>query len=68
MGQSHVYPRFGPTMEWDTAAGHAIVLAAGGVVTTVDGAPLAYGKHETGYRNPHFIASAGPDARFYSSG
>lgn len=53
-GAADVYPRFGPTMEWDTAAGHAVLLAAGGQVTTMEGAPLAYGK--PGFRNPHFVA------------
>ena len=53
-GTADLYPRFGPTMEWDTAAGHAVLLAAGGGVTTLDGAPLGYGK--PGFRNPHFIA------------
>ncbi|MGE5505912.1 MAG: 3'(2'),5'-bisphosphate nucleotidase CysQ [Actinomycetota bacterium] len=52
-GVADVYPRFGPTMEWDTAAGDAVVRAAGGLVTTVDGAALTYGK--AGYRNPDFI-------------
>jgi 3'(2'), 5'-bisphosphate nucleotidase len=51
-------PRFGRTMEWDTAAGHAVLLAAGGRVMTVDGAELAYGKRARGYDNPGFIASA----------
>jgi 3'(2'), 5'-bisphosphate nucleotidase len=55
-GEADVYPRFGPTMEWDTAAGHAVVLAAGGVVRETDGRPLRYGK--PGFRNPSFIASA----------
>ncbi len=36
-GEADVYPRFGPTMEWDTAAGHAVLLAAGGAVTSADG-------------------------------
>lgn len=53
-GQADLYPRFGRTMEWDTAAGHAVLLAAGGTVNTVDGAPLAYGK--PGFENPYFIA------------
>ncbi|WP_374653962.1 3'(2'),5'-bisphosphate nucleotidase CysQ [Dongia sp.] len=53
-GMADLYPRFGPTMEWDTAAGHAVLLAAGGSVATLDGVPLAYGK--PGFRNPHFIA------------
>lgn len=57
-GEADVYPRFGPTSEWDTAAGHAILAAAGGVVTCSDGGPLFYGKHETGFVNPPFIAAA----------
>lgn len=52
-GSADLYPRFGPTMEWDTAAGHAVVEAAGGSVTTLDGAPLRYGK--PGFRNPEFL-------------
>ena len=52
-GKADIYPRFGPTCEWDTAAGHAIVLAAGGTVETFDGAPLAYGK--PGFLNPGFV-------------
>ena len=57
-GEADLYPRFGRTMEWDTAAGQAVLLAAGGRVMTVDGAPLAYGKRHRGYDNPGFIASA----------
>lgn len=53
-GVADLYPRFGTTMEWDTAAGHAVLAAAGGSVSTIDGAPLTYGK--PGFRNPHFIA------------
>lgn len=53
-GEADFYPRFGPTMEWDTAAGHAVLAAAGGRVDTVDGSPLLYGK--PGFRNPSFIA------------
>jgi len=53
-GEADLYPRFGPTMEWDTAAGHAVLLAAGGSVETHDGAPLGYGK--SGFANPGFIA------------
>lgn len=52
-----VYPRFGPTMEWDTAAGHAVLRAAGGRVSAVGGAPLLYAK--PGFRNPGFIAEGG---------
>jgi 3'(2'), 5'-bisphosphate nucleotidase len=54
-GTADLYPRFGRTMEWDTAAGHAVLLAAGGSVTRADdGSPLGYGK--PGFENPHFIA------------
>ncbi|MFN7054877.1 3'(2'),5'-bisphosphate nucleotidase CysQ [Hyphomonas sp.] len=54
-GEADLYPRHGRTMEWDTAAGQAIVEAAGGRVLTLDGAPLLYGKRERGYDNPHFV-------------
>lgn len=53
-GEADVYPRFGPTMEWDTGAGDAVLRAAGGLVETVDGAPYPYGKAD--YRNGAFIA------------
>lgn len=53
-GEADLYPRFGPTMEWDTAAGHAVLSAAGGFVEEISGRPLDYGK--SGYRNPFFIA------------
>ena len=56
-GEADVYPRFGPTMEWDTAAGDAILRAAGGIVSTPDGEDFVYGKD--GYRNGAFIACAG---------
>ena len=56
--EADLYPRFGRTMEWDTAAGHAVLLAAGGRVMTVDGPALSYGKRARGYDNPGFIASA----------
>jgi 3'(2'), 5'-bisphosphate nucleotidase len=55
-GEADLYPRFGRTMEWDTAAGHAVLSAAGGRVRTLDGAELGYGKH--GFENPHFIAAS----------
>jgi 3'(2'), 5'-bisphosphate nucleotidase len=55
-GVADVYPRFGPTMEWDVAAGHAVLLAAGGQVVLPDGAPFLYGKADTGYRNTGFVA------------
>ena len=53
-GLADLYPRFGRTMEWDTAAGHAVLAAAGGQVVTVAGEALCYGK--TGFANPNFIA------------
>lgn len=53
-GEADLYPRFGPCSEWDTAAGQAILEAAGGSVTTLDGTPLLYGK--PGFENPAFIA------------
>jgi 3'(2'), 5'-bisphosphate nucleotidase len=59
-GDADIYPRLGPTMEWDTAAGHAVLLAAGGAVTTLDGAPLRYGNTATGLRNPNFVAWGTP--------
>ena len=55
-GEADIYPRLGPTMEWDTAAGHAVLAAAGGSVTAPDGAPFTYGKAANGFRNPHFVA------------
>ena len=56
-GEADLYPRLGRTMEWDTAAGHAVLVGAGGkVVRFDDHKPLAYGK--TGYANPFFIAHA----------
>jgi 3'(2'), 5'-bisphosphate nucleotidase len=53
-GRADVYPRFGRTMEWDTAAGHAVLRAAGGEVCTLDGRALRYGK--PGFENPAFVA------------
>lgn len=55
-GSADLYPRFAPTMEWDTAAGHAILLAAGGIVLTPNGGPFVYGKRDSNYLNSHFIA------------
>jgi len=57
-GSADLYPRLGPTMEWDTAAGQAIVEAAGGTVLKKDGTPLTYGKKD--FRNPHFIVRGLP--------
>jgi 3'(2'), 5'-bisphosphate nucleotidase len=58
-GAADVYPRLGPTSEWDTAAAHAVLLAAGGTLRALDGAPLAYNTRET-LLNPFFVAF-GPD-------
>lgn len=55
-GKADIYPRFGPTMEWDTAAGHAVLLAAGGTLVDQNGAPFTYGKFTQNYRNSGFIA------------
>lgn len=55
-GEGDLYPRLGPTCEWDTAAAHAVLTAAGGSVTTLEGAPLAYGKAGARFLNPHFVA------------
>jgi 3'(2'), 5'-bisphosphate nucleotidase len=55
-GEADLYPRLGRTMEWDIAAGHAVLRAAGGEVTRIDdGRPLRYGK--PGFDNPHFVAA-----------
>jgi len=53
-GAADLYPRMGPTMEWDTAAGHAVLEAAGGRMTRLDGTPFRYGK--PGFLNPGFLA------------
>jgi 3'(2'), 5'-bisphosphate nucleotidase len=58
-GAADVYPRFGPTMEWDIAAGHAVLAAAGGSVVTPDGSPVRYGKSAAQFRNGPFIAWGG---------
>ena len=58
-GEADLYPRFGRTMEWDTAAGDAILSAAGGTVVTLDGKRLKYGKvvqDDASFANPFFIA------------
>ncbi len=58
-GVADIYPRFGPTCEWDTAAGHAILAAVGGTVSTLDGNELTYGKPD--FLNPGFIARGAPE-------
>jgi 3'(2'), 5'-bisphosphate nucleotidase len=57
-GDAQLYPRFTPTCEWDTAAGQAVLEAAGGAVLTLDGRPMRYGKGELGFLNPYFVAAA----------
>ncbi|HEV7253803.1 MAG TPA: 3'(2'),5'-bisphosphate nucleotidase CysQ [Mesorhizobium sp.] len=65
-GEADIYPRFGRTMEWDTAAGDAVLRAAGGVTLGLDGKPLRYGKRPpltgTDYENPSFVAAGAEDA------
>jgi 3'(2'), 5'-bisphosphate nucleotidase len=55
-GDGDIYPRLAPTMEWDTAAGQAVLTAAGGCVIGRDGSPLRYGKADAGFRNNGFVA------------
>ncbi len=61
-GTADIYPRHGPTMEWDIAAAHAVLAAAGGSVTQPDGAPFLYGKADQGFRNGWFVARGGKPA------
>lgn len=63
-GVADIYPRLGRTMEWDTAAGHAVLRFAGGQVKNIDGADLGYEK--PGFENPHFIA-AGSDLGLFDN-
>ncbi len=60
-GAADVYPRLAPTHQWDVAAGHAIVAAAGGIVTTPERRPLSY-RPADGLRVPGFIAWGDPSA------
>jgi 3'(2'), 5'-bisphosphate nucleotidase len=55
-GKADLYPRFGPSHEWDVAAGHAVLLGAGGLVTDMSGRPLSYGQGTSGFANPDFVA------------
>ena len=64
-GLADIYPRLSPQSEWDLAAGHAVLAAAGGLVTTPDGNPLLYGAHP-GLRVPGFIAWGDPALRHLS--
>ncbi|SDD93787.1 3'(2'),5'-bisphosphate nucleotidase CysQ [Kordiimonas lacus] len=59
-GEADLYPRLGPTCEWDTAAAHAVLLAAGGSVEVAGGTPLTYGKDLTTFLNPWFLCKADP--------
>ena len=52
-GKADIYPRASPTSEWDTAAGHAVLLAAGGLVDGPNGSPLTYGKPD--FKNPDIL-------------
>jgi 3'(2'), 5'-bisphosphate nucleotidase len=58
-GEADIYPRHGRTMEWDTAAGHAVLLAAGGSVKQLDGSAFVYGKSAEEFANPFFVARGG---------
>ena len=64
-GKADFYPRLGPTSEWDTAAAHAVVAAAGGRVVTLDGQPLRYNCKES-LLNPEFLVIADPDRDWLS--
>lgn len=57
-GKADLYPRFGPTCEWDTAAAEAILRSAGGMLTDDQGKPLQYGGAHPKWLNPHFVASS----------
>jgi sulfate adenylyltransferase subunit 2/3'(2'), 5'-bisphosphate nucleotidase len=59
-GEADIYPRLGRTMQWDTAAGDAVLRAAGGRVETLEGQPLLYGKTGSDFANPHFVAFGFP--------
>lgn len=58
-GKADIYPRIGLTSEWDTAAGDAILRAAGGCIVDMNGTPLHYGHPERKFINPEFVASSG---------
>jgi 3'(2'), 5'-bisphosphate nucleotidase len=61
-GEADIYPRLAPTSEWDIAAGHAVVTAAGGTITDAHGAALQFGKSRAGFIVPEFIAWGDPSA------
>lgn len=56
-GRADLYPRFGPTSEWDTAAGDAVLTAAGGTMVTLDRQPFLYAKQDSAFLNPGFYAA-----------
>ena len=60
-GKAQLYPRFTPTSEWDTAAGQAVLEAAGGVVLNLDGTPLSCGHPDRKFLNGFFVAAASAD-------
>lgn len=62
-GAADLYPRFGPVSEWDAAAGHAVLRAAGGDIMRLDGAPLRYGLAKDDFLIRGFIAYASADAK-----
>ena len=62
-GEVDIYPRLAPTCEWDVAAGHAVVTAAGGRVTDASGAPLRFGARRDDFIVPEFIAWGDPEAQ-----
>ena len=57
-GDAQLYPRFTQTCEWDTAAGQAVLEAAGGAVVTLDGERMRYCKHNAAFLNPYFVAAS----------
>ncbi|MBC2884258.1 3'(2'),5'-bisphosphate nucleotidase CysQ [Ochrobactrum sp. CM-21-5] len=69
-GEADIYPRFGPTMEWDTAAGDAVLRAAGGMTARYDGKPMVYGQlredRRVNFANPHFVAYGAGAAPVFS--
>jgi 3'(2'), 5'-bisphosphate nucleotidase len=62
-GTADIYPRLGPTSEWDIAARHALLVAAGGLVTAPDASALAYGRAADNFRVPGFVAWGDPSRR-----
>ena len=64
-GKADIYPRMGPTCEWDTAAAHAVLLAAGGDIIDFNGKTLTYGHQDRSFLNPEFIALS--DTGLYSN-